>query len=91
MPRGGTLRIRMVREAERLRAEVEDTGRGIPAERLGEIEEPFVTTKENGTGLGLPTCRSIVSGVGGDMRIESQPGHGTRVALLLRLDDGSEA
>jgi signal transduction histidine kinase len=88
MPRGGTLRIRMEREETRLKAEVEDTGRGIEPEKLGEIEEPFVTTKENGTGLGLPTCRSILSAVGGDMRIESEPGRGTRVTVRLRLDDG---
>jgi signal transduction histidine kinase len=90
MPRGGTLRLEVAREDTRVRAVVEDTGRGIPPEQLGEIEEPFVTTKENGTGLGLPTCRSILAGVGGDMTIESEPGRGTRVTVRLRVDEGGE-
>ena len=47
-----------------------------------------MTTNENGTGLGLPTCRSIVSGVGGDMVLTSAPGKGTKVAVTLRVDDG---
>jgi len=89
MPRGGTLRIAMRLDGERIRAEVEDTGRGIPAAQLTQVEEPFVTTKENGTGLGLPTCRSILSGIGGDMRLASEPGRGTRVTVELRRDDES--
>jgi len=88
MPRGGRLRIAMRAEGNRIHAEVEDTGRGIPVEQLATIEEPFVTTKENGTGLGLPTCRSIVSGVGGDMVLASEPGRGTTVTVTLRVDDG---
>jgi len=88
MPRGGALRIAMRLEGDRIRAEVEDTGRGIPPAELANVEEPFVTTKENGTGLGLPTCRSIVSGVGGDMVLASEPGRGTRVTITLRADDG---
>ncbi len=88
MPRGGTLRIVMAQSGDRVHAEVEDTGRGIPEEQLALVEEPFVTTKENGTGLGLPTCRSIVSGVGGDMALESAPGKGTKVTVTLRVDDG---
>ena len=87
MPRGGRLRILMHAEGDRIRAEVEDTGRGIPAEQLATVEEPFVTTKENGTGLGLPTCRSILSGVGGDMVLASERGRGTRVTVTLRVDD----
>jgi signal transduction histidine kinase len=90
MPRGGTLRIAMQAEAGRIQAEVEDTGRGIPAAQLAQVEEPFVTTKENGTGLGLPTCRSILSGIGGDMTLSSQTGRGTLVSVSLRLDDGAE-
>lgn len=88
MPRGGTLRIVMAQAADRVRADVEDTGRGIPEEQLALVEEPFVTTKENGTGLGLPTCRSIVSGVGGDMVLASVPGKGTKVTVTLRVDEG---
>jgi len=88
MPRGGTLRITLQTDGDRIRSVVEDTGRGIAPDQIAEIEEPFVTTKEDGTGLGLPTCRSILSGVGGDMTIASEPGRGTQVTVLLRVDDG---
>ena len=91
MPRGGTLRIAMWLDGERIRAEVEDTGRGIAADQLASVEQPFVTTKENGTGLGLPTCRSILSGIGGDMRLSSEPGRGTRVLVELRREESGES
>ncbi|NOT32775.1 MAG: hypothetical protein HOP12_01260 [Candidatus Eisenbacteria bacterium] len=89
MPRGGRLTIATRRESDGVRLDVVDTGRGIPAELLAEVDQPFVTTKENGTGLGLPTCRSIVSGVGGELSIESEVGKGTRV--IVRLAPASAA
>ncbi len=89
MPRGGRLRVAMRLEGERIHAEVEDSGRGIPPDQLGLVEEPFVTSKPNGTGLGLPTCRSILSGIGGDMRLSSAPGRGTVVTVELRCDDAA--
>ena len=62
---------------------VSDSGRGIEAEHLERIFDPFFTTKEEGTGLGLPICKQIVEQHGGTIRIESEPGHGTRVMVLL--------
>jgi signal transduction histidine kinase len=91
MPRGGHLTIAMRLEDDRIRAEVEDTGRGIEPGEIARVEEPFVTTKENGTGLGLPTCRSILSGIGGEMRLASEPGRGTRVTVELRCEAESGA
>jgi signal transduction histidine kinase len=62
---------------------VSDTGRGISAEHLDSIFDPFFTTKEDGTGLGLAICRQIVTQHGGTISIESEPGKGTRVIVLL--------
>ncbi len=62
---------------------VSDTGRGIAAEHLERIFDPFFTTKEEGTGLGLPICKQIVDQHGGTIRIESEPGKGTRVMVLF--------
>jgi PAS domain S-box-containing protein len=64
---------------------VEDTGTGISADDLQKVMEPFFTTKEvgKGSGLGLSMVYGFVEQSGGRLRIESQPGQGTRVELLL--------
>jgi signal transduction histidine kinase len=62
---------------------VTDTGRGIRPEDLAHIFDPFFTTKEEGTGLGMAICRQIVNQHGGTISIDSTPGTGTRVVVLL--------
>ena len=64
---------------------VKDTGVGIPEEDLDKVLEPFFTTKSvgKGTGLGLSLCFGIVEAHGGRLEIESQPGKGTEVKVLL--------
>jgi len=84
MPAGGRLKVRArTTDGGRLEVKVADTGSGIPAEQLKRIHEPFYTTKEEGFGLGLAICRSIVWENDGEMRIESQPGRGTTITVLL--------
>lgn len=61
--------------------EVEDNGPGIPAELLEEIFIPFFTTKPDGTGVGLSISRQIMQQHGGDLRVSSEPGRGTRFVL----------
>jgi two-component system sensor histidine kinase HydH len=60
---------------------VADTGHGIPARDLDRIFEPYFTTKNQGTGLGLATVRTMVEAHGGQVRIASEPGQGTQVVL----------
>ena len=62
---------------------VADTGVGIPAENLAKIFEPFFTTKKTGTGLGLATTRSIVTKHGGDLKVDSVMGLGTKITIQL--------
>jgi signal transduction histidine kinase len=69
---------------------VADTGCGIPPEKAERLFEPFFTTKEQGTGLGLPICKQIVELHGGTISIESQPGHGTKVVVLLAASTAAE-
>ena len=66
-------------------AVVADTGPGIPLEDLPHIFEPFFTTKSlvGGTGLGLAICREIVLIHHGEIRVESEPGQGTRFIVSL--------
>ncbi len=61
-------------------AEIADTGRGITPENLTRIFEPFFTTKPAGagSGLGLSICRTIMKDLGGELRVESVPGKGSR-------------
>lgn len=61
--------------------EVEDNGPGIGADLLEEIFIPFFTTKQEGTGVGLSISRQIMQQHGGDLRVSSEPGHGTRFVL----------
>ncbi|QRK10699.1 PAS domain S-box protein [Archangium violaceum] len=69
----------------RVVAEVQDTGAGIPEEVLGRIFDPFFTTKPVGvgTGLGLSICHGIITSLGGDISVESTPGRGTTMRVLL--------
>jgi signal transduction histidine kinase len=60
-----------------------DTGKGIEAEVLSRIFEPFFSTKERGNGLGLPTTRRIIEAHGGSIRVESAVGRGTKFTVSL--------
>jgi PAS domain S-box-containing protein len=77
--------IRTWAEQNRIFAEVSDTGCGISPENLGRVFDPFFTTKapNQGTGLGLTITRRILSELGGDIRIDSGVGGGTRVTIQL--------
>jgi PAS domain S-box-containing protein len=63
--------------------EVADTGPGVPAEDRERIFEPFVTTKGEGTGLGLFVCRNIVRGLGGRIDVTDRPGGGALFRVTL--------
>jgi PAS domain S-box-containing protein len=99
MPKGGVLTIETdnigldetsshqypgVQPGEYARLAISDTGTGIPPELITQIFEPFFTTKgQRGTGLGLSTCYGIVKSAGGHISVESTPGAGTTMRVLL--------
>ncbi len=85
----GTLTIRTSRDGDLVRAEIGDTGPGIPPDLRQRIFEPFFTTKPvgQGTGLGLDiSYRIVVVRHGGDLTVESQPGD-TRFIVKLPLTE----
>lgn len=65
--------------------EVADTGPGISEENLAKVGTPFFSTKDNGTGLGLAICQKIVAEHRGMLKIDSKPGQGTKISVLLPL------
>jgi two-component system NtrC family sensor kinase len=86
MPSGGTLtvRTRLSDNARWLRAEIEDTGSGIPDDVLAKIFDPFFSTRKNkGTGLGLSISYGIVEQHGGRIEVRSKVGKGTTMAIVL--------
>ncbi len=62
---------------------IRDQGAGIPAEHLTRIFDPYFTTKEKGSGLGLATSYSIISNHGGLLRVQSEIGKGTTLFVYL--------
>ena len=70
---------------DRVTIVIEDNGMGISAEDLSHVSEPFFTRRgeKGGTGLGLSICRRIVTEAGGELKINSKLGHGTKVTVTL--------
>jgi CheY-like chemotaxis protein len=95
MPSGGELRIELANAtgaldgANAVRVTVRDTGDGMPPHVVERAFEPFYTTKPKGegTGLGLATVYGIVTQTGGTVEIQSAPGAGTTIELLLPATD----
>lgn len=66
---------------------VRDSGTGMPEEVLSNVLRPFYTTREKGTGLGLPLAKKVVERHGGTLTIESKEGVGTTVTIRLPFDE----
>ena len=86
MGRGGRLRLAVYPSGDWLVFEIEDTGRGMTPQVAAKIFEPFFThAKPQGTGLGMSMARSVVDGHRGTIRVESEPGRGTKFEVRIPL------
>ncbi len=83
MPQGGTLTLRTRQDANRVFAEVSDTGTGLTPEECERLFTPYYTSKSHGTGLGLAIVQSVVTDHGGKISVRSQEGSGTTFIIEL--------
>ena len=95
MPKGGTITISCenvvvvepsklpLKQGNYVRINVRDHGVGIPQEHLPKIFDPYFTTKQKGSGLGLAMAYAIVSQHGGHILAESESGKGTTFIIYL--------
>jgi heavy metal sensor kinase len=95
-PGGGQVRVTGRRDNGTVEITVQDTGPGITTEHLPHLFERFYRVdparrRVDGTGLGLPICRSIVERQRGTIRVESDPGNGTTVCVALPVSDSDVA
>jgi PAS domain S-box-containing protein len=81
MPDGGRLRVQTVQKGNELLLKISDTGVGIPDEHMDKIFEPYFTTKDFGSGLGLTLVYKILKEHMGDIEINSKVGEGTSITL----------
>ncbi len=88
-PPGGSVQVRCTVEGAQVCFAVEDSGVGVPADKLAAIFEPFVqlgrtrTSQHEGTGLGLSISRDLARAMGGDVTVESTAGIGSTFSLTL--------
>lgn len=83
---GGEIRIYAGVKNKQTNICIQDNGPGISPEGVKKIFEPFYTTKEEGTGLGLHITKRLVDVNGGKIRVESQAGQGTKFILEFQID-----
>ncbi|WP_243368565.1 two-component system sensor histidine kinase NtrB [Fundidesulfovibrio soli] len=83
MPEGGELTLRCYLRRGQVVMELADTGKGILPEHLDQVFNPFFSTKDKGSGLGLAMTRKILDELGGAVELESEVGRGTVVRLVM--------
>jgi signal transduction histidine kinase len=83
MEGGGILRLETQWFKDRVEVSIVDSGSGIPPDRMDKIFNYYYTTKEKGVGLGLPIAHRIIEAHGGQLKVESRVGAGTKVKIVL--------
>jgi two-component system sensor histidine kinase HydH len=88
---GGSVVIRLSREnQEFVKVEITDTGRGIAADDISKVFEPYFSTKETGTGLGLAIVKKAIDDHGGTISVASKEGSGTTFTVILPVTEKGE-
>jgi len=83
MGQGGILRVETHSLNDHVEVVISDSGSGIPPEQMEKIFNYYYTTKDKGVGLGLPIAHRIIEAHGGQLKVESRVGFGTKVTVIL--------
>ena len=86
MPGGGEIQVDIESDENAVSVVFKDKGKGIPQEILEKIWDPFFTTKETGTGLGLGIVKNIIEAHNGSIRVENRPIYGAQVTIALPVN-----
>ncbi|MGD9361672.1 MAG: ATP-binding protein, partial [Desulfobacterales bacterium] len=86
MPNGGKIEVAIRSNGKMISINFCDEGQGIAEDILEKIWDPFFTTKEMGTGLGLGMVKNIIESHGGNIQINNRTHGGTRVAVILPVE-----
>jgi signal transduction histidine kinase len=87
MPRGGRVTVTAATNNGRFLLTVEDTGIGVPEDRISRIFDPFFTTKSTGLGLGLALTKRVIEEHKGKVEFRSAEGKGAAVTVILPLEE----
>ncbi|MEL6897660.1 MAG: ATP-binding protein [Planctomycetota bacterium] len=83
MDHGGQLYVRTYSTSDGIALDLIDTGSGVDSNTVLHMFEPFYSTKDGGSGLGLPTARKIIEAHGGHINVQSEQGRGTKFVLAF--------
>jgi signal transduction histidine kinase len=86
MPDGGVIEVTVEKEDKAIWVLIEDEGSGVPPQVMEKVWDPFFTTKEKGTGLGLGIVRNIIESHDGLIRVDNRKKKGARVTVKFPLE-----
>ncbi|WP_380025384.1 ATP-binding protein [Effusibacillus consociatus] len=91
MPGGGLLQVSAYRKGDYAAIEISDTGVGMTKEEIKRLGNPFYSTKEKGTGLGLMVSYRIIQAMNGKIQVTSSKSGGTRFLIMIPTEQTSDS
>ncbi|MCF8039350.1 MAG: GHKL domain-containing protein [Desulfohalobiaceae bacterium] len=88
--KNGEISIKTMKTGTHVCVWIDDNGPGVPREIMNSLFDPFVTTKEKGTGLGLSIVHTIITRLGGEISVNSEPGKGTSFRIMIPMNQSNQ-
>jgi two-component system, sporulation sensor kinase B len=83
MPKGGTIQIRAGIQSRYITIDIIDQGVGMTSQQIEQLGNPYYTTKDKGTGIGLMVCYRIIEALNGTLKVSSEVGKGTHFSIMI--------